>query len=172
MLLLWTTKQAPLRPLPSHVKQASWKRQLAYYLEDAKRTRLHEDELVSAAWQFRFLIDLKELHMAIDEREQSMSRERDVLRFQPDGFYTSTIPGAPSSVRPLRWRLIFDRANEDERGHSFLQIRSYPVLKVERTADWGWRMHNKFVEFYTAPKECGDKDQKGAPQVSGDSFTN
>jgi len=147
-LRLWAQKQPPVVPLPVHVSERSWKRQFALRLQDARRTRLTAAELTAADWHFRFKIDLQLFHSSDRERGLLHSRERAKLNFAPDGVYTSTIPGAPSSSRPLKWSL--QTSGED----TLLQIGAYPPLLVERTADWGWRMYNRFVEFYTVMDGC------------------
>ena len=44
----------------------------------------------------------------------------------------------------------FTPADAAELGSSSLvRIAAYPLLTVSRSDDWGWRMANRFVEFYT-----------------------
>ena len=80
--------------------------------------------------------------LSVMEEERNRKALRPAtLSFGEDGYYTSTIPGAPSSSRPLQWRLL--------RAGGAVQIASYPICEVARAPDWGWRMRNRFVEFYT-----------------------
>lgn len=143
---LWETRQRPLLPLPPEVAPTSWKQKFVFIMRDSRRRVLAEEELIRAQWRFRFRQDLEQLHMTEDELTEFRARKPAELSFNSNGYYSSTIPGAPSSSQPLRWRLV-----ETDDG-SMVQISAYPLLQVERTPDWGWRMHNKFVEFYTVSK--------------------
>ena len=145
-LALWRTKQPPLLPPPSRVTQLSWKQQFAFRIQDSRRRRLTTTELSCANWRFRFRQCLEQFHMTNDEREQFRARQPAKLNFDPDGLYTSTIPGAPSSTRPLRWQLV----TVGDGSESAVRIGGYPLLRIDRTDDWGWRMQNRFVEFFTS----------------------
>ena len=144
-LALWQTKQPPLLPPTPLVAQQSWKQQFAFRLQDSRRRCLTSTELSCANWRFRFRQCLEQFHMTNEEREEHRAREPAKLTFDLDGYYTSIIPGAPSSTRPLRWQLV-TMGNGCE---SVVQIGGYPLLRIDRTPDWGWRMQNRFVEFFT-----------------------
>jgi len=104
------------------------------------------EELIAATWRFRFRMDHEALHMTDAERlVRGRERSQARLSFDATGHYSSTIPGAPSALRPLRWRLL-----RGARGETSVQIGAYPLLTVGRTSDWGWTMSNRFVEFFTA----------------------
>ena len=118
------------------------RRALQLSMRDAERQTITPEELSAAVWLFRFVgPDLAHEHRTPQEREAHAASERGQLSFAADGIYTSTMPGAPSASRPLPWKV----ASEG----SCVRIASYPLLRVTRSKDWGWRMRNQFVEFYT-----------------------
>ena len=119
---------------------------LARAWTDARRSTITFLEVAALTWRLRFICDIAPLHMSDHEREALADEPPAKLSFGLDGFYTSDLRGAPSSTRPLRWRL--------RDGGLRLQIGAFPPLNVRRTDDWGWAMRNRFVEFYTVTADA------------------
>ena len=166
------TKLPPPRPLqPLRHAGSAWKRRYAAAYLDSRRKEITRKEITSSDWSFRFVPgDLVDLHLTPDERA---AREKVQPRpeFSESGFYSSSLPGAPSAARPLPWSLIVrpppqqrgqrapSSANSCVRigpGAELVRIASYPLLHASRTADWGWRMSNRFVEFFTVGKPTAE----------------
>jgi hypothetical protein len=149
-------------------------------LRDSRRNRLRSDELLGCRWQLRFKIDHRALHGpdGAGQPESDPHSNAAVLEtatFRSDGTFLSSVAGAPSATRPLRWRLItnltepvdsgsaspsprsggaraeqLNKASTQGAHTSSVRIGAYPLLTVRRIpSDWGWAMHNRFVEIRT-----------------------
>ena len=92
--------------------------------------------------------------------------------FSQDGRFQSTVEGAISQKRRLKWRFL--RANcisdiletslntgndsgddtvDKLKCGSLIQVGSYPPLKVQRRSDWGWLMVNDYVLIQSVSEE-------------------
>ena len=90
---------------------------------DSKRTAISKYELCSKKWNFRF-------------KEWTREQPGMMARFNEDYTYTSDLMNAN-----MRWRFY---AGD-------VQVEQYPPLSPSRTADWGWKLENEYVEFYEVP---------------------
>jgi len=170
---LWATRQAPI--IPRAGCRTSWKQEFAFRLTDAARCRLTTAELTCAEWRFRFRHDLQAMHLTDAEREQYRERAPATLHFDPDGFYSSTIPGAPSALRPLRWRLMAASGGDS----ALVQIGSCNDRRApnQETVPGARRAVSRFAR---APSRCvqipccrlsGRRTGAGACATSLSSFT-
>ncbi|GBG29144.1 Hypothetical Protein FCC1311_053672 [Hondaea fermentalgiana] len=103
-----------------------WKASYAYALLDAKRANITKDELIAAEWTF-FM------------KRQSSFRAQ--FKFLPNGGVRSSMPGGlqPDS----RW--VMRNFNPVS-----VQVDRYPPLCVSRREDdWGFRLENEYVVFYS-----------------------
>ena len=143
----------------------------AYFgsLRDGQRNQLTEEELLGCHWQLTFQFD----HRVINMQEEDLSdlNQNDSIEtatFRADGTFVSSVAGAPSSTRLLRWQLssphivspghnssVTPGLHEEGLGsatcsRSVVRIGAYPLLKVRRIPEtWGWAMCNRFVEIRT-----------------------
>lgn len=90
--------------VPAHSWDAAvngnWREAYWTSLTDQSRTQLTSAELTGLTWNFRFLTDHMRLHALSSVQPPIFSQ------FSPDGFYTSSLEGAPSTKRPIRWQLL------------------------------------------------------------------
>jgi hypothetical protein len=170
-------------------------------LRDSRRNRLRSDELLDCRWHLRFKVDHRVLHRREEDEQPecvlySDGAELETATFRSDGTFVSSVAGAPSATRQLRWRLITNEdsgpslppphsdgaradhsawhldspSHRDRRGpdraisHSVSSVRigAYPLLTVRRIpSDWGWTMHNRFVEIRSYLPRCEQANPDG-----------
>mmetsp|Transcript_30714 Transcript_30714/g.99329 ORF Transcript_30714/g.99329 Transcript_30714/m.99329 type:complete len:263 (-) Transcript_30714:744-1532(-) len=158
-------------------------------LRDSRRILLRSDELLDCRWHLRFKVDHRALHRHEDDQQPesilySDAADLETATFRSDGTFVSSVAGAPSATRPLRWRLIasltepVDRRASSPSPHSggafsvhsawqlnsppehgahvtSVRIGAYPLLTVRRIpSNWAWAMHNRFVEIRSYVPRC------------------
>jgi hypothetical protein len=117
-------------PQTGHQFQNMWKASYAYALQDAKRQELTIDELCGASWVFFFK------HSAFKSN----------FKFLRSGKVESGFSGGLNDHS--QWRLVHFRK-------TMIQIDQYPPLTMSRrTNDWGWRLENERVVFYSEHYGC------------------
>ena len=108
----------------------SGKRWKQYYAEaeaDSRRLSLTMEELCGFHWAFCF-----QTHLF--ERLQDELPVYDYPRFHLDHTYTSML-----FPRVMHWQFSI--------GRNAIQIEQFPTHVISRTANWGWRMTNRYVIF-------------------------
>jgi len=109
-------------------------------LEDSRRCAISAAELVHLEWRFSFVTDHRRLFEGGVGEPQPPG---ETASFRPDSTFVSSVVGAPSSVRALRWSIAAG-------GHG-VKVGAYPTLVVTRDpASWGWSLTNRFVQLSTA----------------------
>eukprot|EP01050_Picozoa_sp_SAG11_P030580 SAG11_NODE_9116_length_941_cov_1.150831_1_plen_120_part_00 len=105
-------------------------------------------QLIRTPWRFCFKQDL----------DHARSNAALTACFRSDGTFVSSVPGAPSARRPLKYFLcakpgddaVLPAASggrsfdEDDECKHFVQVKRYPALVVSRAA-CRWRMENDMV---------------------------
>ena len=121
-------------------KVAALRAALLASLEDSRRCAISAAELVHLEWRFSFVTDHRRLFEGGVGEPQPPG---ETASFRPDSTFVSSVVGAPSSVRALRWSIAAG-------GHG-VKVGAYPTLVVTRDpASWGWSLTNRFVQLSTA----------------------
>ena len=158
-------------PPPS---SSSWRARYVSAVVDSRRSAIRHEEVCSSRWGFRFRHDHAAMHRPPQESSRGQERPPAELHFSEDGYYSSSMPGAPSQAKPLPWRLVtppraaaLARRTQHAAGppelaspesSHYVRIASYPLLRTSRDPNsWGWKMANRFVEFYTTRPEEGQE---------------
>ena len=140
-------------------RKLKWREKYVFSIEDSKRTKLSERELVRLVWAFRFKAAAGEFWQDFDPYWNGRDETHRValLRiFTRDGF-VRPIESKPdrdkdplhylceASDMTIRWR--FTKSRKGQRG-CFVQINRWPSMGVFRNPiNWGWYMHSQWVVY-------------------------
>ena len=147
----WADKQRPCSQRHSAAGE-SWREAFIREEREARRKVITEHDLTSRAWRFSFRCDHEQV-FAPASRAGGLT-----CAFREEGF-RSSVKGAPSQRRPLKWRLqpSSPSANDQSVGAPLtVRVGSYPPLQVARRPDnWSWVLSNNFVRIESTSSVAG-----------------